>query len=223
MRSASCSERKKVTFYIGFDPTADSLHVGHYIMFMVMQHMQQHGHRPIFLAGGGTGMIGDPSGRSDMRRVMTVDMIDDNVEHFKKQAERFIDFADGKALLLNNADWLRKLNYIEFLRDYGAYFSINRMINAECYKSRMEQGLTFLEFNYMIMQSYDFLHLYREYGCKLQFGGNDQWSNIIGGVELIRKADQGEAYGLTFKLLTKSDGTKMGKPPAVPSGSMPTR
>lgn len=203
--------KEKVTFYIGFDPTADSLHVGHYIMFMVMQHMQQHGHRPIFLAGGGTGMIGDPSGRSDMRRVMTVDMIDDNVEHFKKQAERFIDFADGKALLLNNADWLRKLNYIEFLRDYGAYFSINRMINAECYKSRMEQGLTFLEFNYMVMQSYDFLHLYREYGCKLQFGGNDQWSNIIGGVELIRKADQGEAYGLTFKLLTKSDGTKMGK------------
>lgn len=203
--------KEKVTFYIGFDPTADSLHVGHYIMFMVMQHMQQHGHRPIFLAGGGTGMIGDPSGRSDMRRVMTVDMIDDNVNHFKKQAERFIDFSDGKALLLNNAEWLRELNYIDFLREVGAYFSINRMINAECYKSRMDQGLTFLEFNYMVMQSYDFLHLYRNYGCKLQFGGNDQWSNIIGGVELIRKADQGEAYGLTFKLLTNSEGKKMGK------------
>lgn len=146
-----------------------------------------------------------------MRRVMTIDQIDDNVNHFKKQAERFIDFSDGKALLLNNADWLRKLNYIEFLRDYGAYFSINRMINAECYKSRMEQGLTFLEFNYMVMQSYDFLHLYRNYNCKLEFGGNDQWSNIIGGVELIRRADQGEAYGLTFKLLTNSEGKKMGK------------
>lgn len=203
--------KEKVTFYIGFDPTADSLHVGHYIQFMVMQHMQQHGHRPIFLAGGGTGMIGDPSGRSDMRRVMTVEQIDHNVQRFKEQAARFIDFSDDKALILNNADWLRDLNYIEFLRDYGAYFSVNRMINAECYKSRMEQGLTFLEFNYMIMQSYDFLHLYRNYDCKLEFGGNDQWSNIIGGVELVRRADQGEAFGLTFKLLTNSEGKKMGK------------
>ena len=175
--------KEKVTFYIGFDPTADSQHVGHYIQFMVMQHMQQHGHRPIFLAGGGTGMIGDPSGRSDMRRVMTVEQIDHNVQRFKEQAARFIDFSDDKALILNNADWLRDLNYIEFLRDYGAYFSVNRMINAECYKSRMEQGLTFLEFNYMIMQSYDFLHLFRNYDCKLEFGGIDQRSNIIGGVE----------------------------------------
>lgn len=203
--------KEKVTFYIGFDPTADSLHVGHYIQFMVMQHMQQHGHRPIFLAGGGTGMIGDPSGRSDMRRVMTVEQIDHNVQRFKEQAARFIDFSDGKALILNNADWLRDLNYIEFLRDYGAYFSVNRMINAECYKSRMEQGLTFLEFNYMIMQSYDFLHLYRNYNCKLELGGNDQWSNIIGGVDLVRRADQGEVFGLTFKLLTNSEGKKMGK------------
>ncbi len=203
--------KEKVTFYIGFDPTADSLHVGHYIQFMVMQHMQQHGHRPIFLAGGGTGMIGDPSGRSDMRRVMTVEQIDHNVQRFKEQAARFIDFSDDKALIVNNADWLRDLNYIEFLRDYGAYFSVNRMINAECYKSRMEQGLTFLEFNYMIMQSYDFLHLYRNYNCKLELGGNDQWSNIIGGVDLVRRADQGEVFGLTFKLLTNSEGKKMGK------------
>lgn len=203
--------KEKVTFYIGFDPTADSLHVGHYIQFMVMQHMQQHGHRPIFLAGGGTGMIGDPSGRSDMRRVMTIEQIDHNVQRFKEQAERFIDFSDDKALIVNNADWLRDLNYIEFLRDYGAYFSVNRMINAECYKSRMEQGLTFLEFNYMIMQSYDFLHLYRNYNCKLELGGNDQWSNIIGGVDLVRRADQGEVFGLTFKLLTNSEGKKMGK------------
>ncbi|MDO4281806.1 MAG: tyrosine--tRNA ligase [Peptococcaceae bacterium] len=203
--------KEKVTFYIGFDPTADSLHVGHYIQFMVMQYMQKYGHRPIFLAGGGTGMIGDPSGRSDMRRVMTIEQIDSNVERFKAQASRFVDFSDGKALMLNNAEWLRDLNYIEFLRDYGAHFSINRMINAECYKSRLEQGLTFLEFNYMIMQSYDFLHLYRHYDCKLQFGGNDQWSNIIGGVELVRRADQGEAFGLTFKLLTNSEGKKMGK------------
>ena len=203
--------KEKVTFYIGFDPTADSLHVGHYIQFMVMQHMQQHGHRPIFLAGGGTGMIGDPSGRSDMRRVMTIEQIDHNVQRFKEQAEHFIDFSDDKALIVNNADWLRDLNYIEFLRDYGAYFSVNRMINAECYKSRMEQGLTFLEFNYMIMQSYDFLHLYRNYNCKLELGGNDQWSNIIGGVDLVRRADQGEVFGLTFKLLTNSEGKKMGK------------
>ena len=203
--------KEKVTFYIGFDPTADSLHVGHYIQFMVMKHMQAHGHRPIFLAGGGTGMIGDPSGRSDMRRVLTVEQIDSNVEHFKEQASRFVDFSDGKALMLNNADWLRDLNYIEFLRDYGAHFSVNRMLSAECYKSRMEKGLTFLEFNYMIMQSYDFLHLYRNHNCKLELGGNDQWSNIIGGVELVRRADQGEAYGLTFKLLTNSEGKKMGK------------
>lgn len=203
--------KEKVTFYIGFDPTADSLHVGHYIQFMVMMHMQKFGHRPIFMAGGGTGMVGDPSGRTDMRKVMTVEQIDSNVERFKEQAKRFIDFSDGKALMLNNADWLRKLNYIDFLREVGAHFSVNRMLTAECFKSRMERGLSFIEFNYMIMQSYDFLHLYREYGCKLEFGGNDQWSNIIGGVELVRRVEGGEAYGLTFKLLTNSEGKKMGK------------
>lgn len=202
---------EKVTFYIGFDPTADSLHVGHYIQFMVMKHMQAFGHRPIFLAGGGTGMVGDPSGRNDMRRVMTVEEIDHNVERFKEQARRFVDFSDGKALLLNNADWLRKLNYIEFLRDVGAHFNVNRMMQAEAYKSRMDKGLTFLEINYMIMQAYDFLHLYREHNCKMQFGGNDQWSNIIAGVNLIRQSERGEAYGLTFKLLTNSEGKKMGK------------
>jgi tyrosyl-tRNA synthetase len=202
---------EKVTFYIGFDPTADSLHVGHYIQFMVMKHMQAFGHRPIFLAGGGTGMVGDPSGRNDMRRVMTVEEIDHNVERFKEQAKRFVDFSDGKALLLNNADWLRKLNYIEFLRDVGAHFNVNRMLQAEAYKSRMDKGLTFIEINYMIMQAYDFLHLYREHNCKMQFGGNDQWSNIIAGVNLIRQSEQGEAYGLTFKLLTNSEGKKMGK------------
>ena len=202
---------EKVTFYIGFDPTADSLHVGHYIQFMVMKHMQNFGHHPIFLAGGGTGMVGDPSGRSDMRRVMTIEEIDHNVERFKEQAKRFVDFSEGKALLLNNADWLRHLNYIEFLRDIGAHFNVNRMLQAECYKSRMERGLSFIELNYMIMQAYDFLYQYRHYGCKMQFGGNDQWSNIIAGVNLIRQADQGEAYGLTFKLLTNSEGKKMGK------------
>lgn len=204
-------EKEKVTFYIGFDPTADSLHVGHYIQFMVMKHMQNHGHIPIFLAGGGTGMIGDPSGRSDMRRVLTVEEIDANCEAFGEQAARFIDFSDGKALLLNNATWLRDLNYIDFLRDVGAHFTVNRMLAAECYKSRMDQGLSFIEFNYMIMQSYDFLHLFRHYNCRLQLGGNDQWSNIIGGVELIRRADGGSAYGMTFKLLTNSEGQKMGK------------
>lgn len=204
-------ENKKVTFYVGFDPTADSLHIGHYIQFMVMKHMQNFGHRPIFMAGGGTGMVGDPSGRTDMRRVMTIEEIDDNCKIFGKQAERFIDFSEGKALLLNNAEWLRKLNYLDFLRDIGAYFSINRMLSAECYKSRLEQGLSFIEINYMIMQSYDFLYLYRNYDCLLQFGGNDQWSNIIGGVDLIRKAEGQSAYGMTFKLLTNSEGKKMGK------------
>lgn len=202
---------EKVTFYIGFDPTADSLHVGHYIQFMVMKHMQAFGHRPIFLAGGGTGMVGDPSGRNDMRRVMTVEEIDHNVERFKEQAKRFVDFSDGKALLLNNADWLRKLNYIEFLRDVGAHFNVNRMLQAEAYKSRMDKGLTFIEINYMIMQAYDFLHLYREHNCKMQFGGNDQWSNIIGGVELNRRCDNRDVYGMTFTLLTTREGKKMGK------------
>ncbi len=200
-----------VTFYIGFDPTADSLHVGHFIQIMVMMHMQRAGHQPIALLGGGTGMVGDPSGRTDMRKVLTVDQIDYNVNAFKKQLSRFIDFSEGKALLLNNAQWLRNLNYIELLRDIGAHFSVNRMLSYECFKSRYERGLSFIEFNYMIMQSYDFLHLNRHYNCQLQFGGNDQWSNIISGVELIRRADGNSAYGLTFKLLTNSEGKKMGK------------
>lgn len=203
--------KESVTFYIGFDPTADSLHVGHFIQIMVMMHMQRAGHRPIAILGGGTGMVGDPSGRTDMRKVLTIEQIDHNVNAFKKQLSRFIDFSEGKALLVNNADWLCKLNYIELLRDIGAHFSVNRMLSFECFKSRYERGLSFIEFNYMIMQSYDFLHLNRHYNCKLQFGGNDQWSNIIGGVELIRRADGNSAYGLTFKLLTNSEGKKMGK------------
>ncbi len=204
-------QNERVTFYCGFDPTASSLHVGHFIQFMVMRHLQKLGHRPIVLLGGGTGMVGDPSDRTDMRRVMTIEEIDANCQAFKKQAERFIDFSDDAGLCLNNAEWLRKLNYVDFLRDIGYHFSINRMLAAECYKSRLERGLSFTELNYMVMQSYDFLHLYRQYNCKLQIGGNDQWSNIIGGVELVRKCDQGDAYGMTMQLLTKSDGTKMGK------------
>lgn len=204
-------EKERVTFYCGFDPTASSLHVGHFIQFMVMRHLQRLGHRPIVLLGGGTGMVGDPSDRTDMRRVMSLEEIDANCAAFKKQAERYIDFKDDAGLCLNNADWLRKLNYVEVLRDIGYLFSVNRMLSAECYKSRMDRGLSFTELNYMIMQSYDFLYLYRNHGCKLQIGGNDQWSNIIGGVELIRRAEQGNAYGMTMKLLTKSDGTKMGK------------
>ncbi|MCD8090370.1 MAG: tyrosine--tRNA ligase [Clostridiales bacterium] len=203
--------KEKVTFYIGFDPTADSLTAGHFLTVMAMSHMQKAGHRPIALVGGGTGRIGDPSGRTDMRKMMTDEQIDHNCECFKKQLSKFIDFSDGKALMVNNADWLTNLNYIDFIRDIGVHFSVNRMLTADCYKTRMEKGLTFLEFNYMVMQSYDFLELNRRYGCKMQLGGSDQWSNIIGGVELIRRCDGKDAYGLTFKLLTNSQGVKMGK------------
>lgn len=201
----------KATFYIGFDPTADSLHVGHFMALCLMKRLQMAGNKPIALIGGGTAMVGDPSGRTDMRQMMTPETIQHNVDCFKKQMERFIDFSDGKALLVNNADWLMNLNYIELLRDVGAHFSVNRMLTAECYKQRMEKGLSFLEFNYMIMQSYDFLELNRRYGCVMQLGGNDQWSNIIGGVELIRKKEMKPAYGMTFQLLTNSEGKKMGK------------
>ncbi|ORU01280.1 Tyrosyl-tRNA synthetase [Anaerovibrio sp. JC8] len=204
-------ENEKVTFYIGFDPTADSLHVGHFLGLMVMSHLQKAGHRPVCLVGGGTGTVGDPSGRSDMRKMLTDEDIEYNCNQFKKQMARFIDFSDGKALMVNNGDWLRKLNYIELLREVGAHFTVNRMLAAECYKNRMEKGLTFLEFNYMIMQSYDFLELHRRYNLKLEMGGDDQWSNIIGGVELTRRITGDAVYGLTFTLLTKSDGQKMGK------------
>lgn len=202
---------EKVTFYVGFDPTADSLHVGHFLGLMVMAHMQRAGHRPICLVGGGTGTVGDPSGRTDMRKMLTDEDIEHNCNRFKEQMARFIDFSGDKALIVNNGDWLRKLNYIELLRDVGPHFTVNRMLTAECYKNRMEKGLTFLEFNYMIMQSYDFLELHRRYNLKLEMGGDDQWSNIIGGVELTRRKTGDAVYGLTFTLLTKSDGKKMGK------------
>ena len=202
---------EKVTFYVGFDPTADSLHVGHFLGLMVMAHMQRAGHRPICLVGGGTGTVGDPSGRTDMRKMLTDEDIEYNCNRFKEQMARFIDFSDDKALIVNNGDWLRKLNYIELLRDVGPHFTVNRMLAAECYKNRMEKGLTFLEFNYMIMQSYDFLELHRRYNLKLEMGGDDQWSNIIGGVELTRRKTGDAVYGLTFTLLTKSDGKKMRK------------
>lgn len=203
--------KEKITFYIGFDPTADSLHVGHFLGMMVMAHMQRAGHRPICLIGGGTAMVGDPSGKSDMRKMMTRAEIDANGERFKAQMRRFIDFAEGRALMLNNADWLLGLNYVEFLRDIGVHFSVNRMLTAECFKNRLEKGLSFLEFNYMLMQAYDFLELYRQTGCVMQMGGDDQWSNIIQGVDLIRRKEGKPAYGLTFTLLTTSDGRKMGK------------
>lgn len=202
---------QQVTFYIGFDPTADSLHAGHFIALMVMAHLQRAGHRPIALVGGGTGTIGDPSGRSDLRKVLTDDIINHNCEQFKKQIARFIDFNDGKALMVNNGDWLRKLGYIDLLREVGAHFTVNRMLAAECYKQRWEKGLTFLEFNYMVMQAYDFYKLNGDYDCILQCGGDDQWSNIIAGVELTRRKTGRPAFGLTNKLLLKSDGTKMGK------------
>ena len=202
---------QQVTFYIGFDPTADSLHAGHFIALMVMAHLQRAGHRPIALVGGGTGTIGDPSGRSDLRKVLTDDAINHNCEQFKKQIARFIDFSDGKALMVNNGDWLRKLGYIDLLREVGAHFTVNRMLAAECYKQRWDKGLTFLEFNYMVMQAYDFYKLNGDYNCILQCGGDDQWSNIIAGVELTRRKTGRPAYGLTNKLLLKSDGTKMGK------------
>ncbi len=201
----------KATFYIGFDPTADSLHVGHFMALCLMKRLQMAGNRPVVLVGGGTGYIGDPSGRSDMRSMMTPETIQHNCDCFKKQMERFIDFGEGKAIMVNNADWLLKLNYIELLREVGACFSVNNMLRAECYKQRMEKGLSFLEFNYMIMQSYDFYHLFKEYGCNMQFGGDDQWSNMLGGTELIRKKLGKDAYAMTITLLTDSQGKKMGK------------
>ena len=204
-------ENEKVTFYIGFDPTADSLHIGHFLQMKIMAHMQRAGHRPIALFGGGTGMIGDPSGKTDMRKMLTKETIAHNIECFKKQMSKFIDTSDDKAIFVNNGDWLLKLNYVDFLRDIGPHFSVNKMLSAECYKSRMEKGLTFLEFNYMLMQSYDFYKLFEDYGCRIEFGGDDQWSNIIGGVELIRRKKGEEAYGMTFQLLTNSEGKKMGK------------
>ena len=203
--------KEKVTFYIGFDPTADSLHVGHFLQMVVMRHMQMHGHRPIALVGGGTGHVGDPSGKTDMRQMMTEETINHNCECFKKQLSKVIDFSDDKAIMVNNADWLLDLNYIEFLRDIGACFSVNKMLTAECFKQRLEKGLSFLEFNYMLMQSYDFLMLSRKYDCKLELGGDDQWSNILGGLELCRKKDGKQVYGMTFTLLTNSEGKKMGK------------
>ena len=201
----------KATFYIGFDPTADSLHVGHFMALCLMKRLQMAGNKPIALVGGGTGMIGDPSGRTDMRQMMTKETIQHNVDCFKKQMSRFIDFSEGKALLVNNADWLLDLNYVEFLRDVGACFSVNNMLRAECYKQRMEKGLSFLEFNYMIMQSYDFYALYQKYGCNMQFGGDDQWSNMLGGTELIRRKLGKNAYAMTINLLLNSEGKKMGK------------
>lgn len=202
---------ERVTFYIGFDATADSLHVGHFLQLIVMRHLQKAGHRPIALLGTGTTMVGDPSGKSDLRRMMTTEQIDHNAECFKRQMSRFLDFSEDNALMLRNGDWLRNLNYIEFLRDVGVHFSVNRMLSAECYKNRMETGLTFLEFNYMLMQSYDFLKLYQMHGCKMQLGGDDQWSNIIGGMELVRKVERAPAFGMTFTLLTTKEGKKMGK------------
>ncbi len=204
-------ENEKITFYIGFDPTADSLHVGHFIAMMFMRYMQQYGHRPIALIGGGTAMIGDPSGKNDMRKMMTKETIQHNVDSIKKQMEKFIDFSDGKALIVNNADWLMDLNYVDFLREVGVHFSVNRMLTAECFKQRMEKGLTFLEFNYMLMQGYDFYVLNKKYGCKMELGGDDQWSNMIAGVELVRRKEQKEAYAMTCTLLTNSQGQKMGK------------
>ena len=201
----------KAVFYIGFDPTADSLHVGHFMALTLMKRLQEAGNKPIALIGGGTGMIGDPSGRTDMRQMLTKETIKHNCDCFKKQMSKFIDFSDGKALMVNNADWLLDLNYVELLREVGACFSVNRMLSFECYKQRMERGLSFLEFNYMIMQSYDFYALYQKYGCNLQFGGDDQWSNMIGGMELIRRKLNGNANAMTITLLLNSEGKKMGK------------
>lgn len=204
-------EREQVTYYVGFDPTADSLHVGHFIPIMAMAHLQKAGHRPIALCGGGTTMVGDPSGKTDMRKMLSKEDIAQNAQSIKKQLARLIDFSDGKALLLNNADWLLNLNYVDFMRDIGSLFSVNRMLTAECYKQRLEKGLTFLEFNYMLMQSYDFLRLFKDHGCRLQMGGDDQWSNILAGADLIRRKEQEDAFALTFKLLMTHDGKKMGK------------
>ena len=205
-------DNSSIPFYIGFDPTADSLHVGHFVSMMVASHMQKAGHKPIILIGGGTATIGDPSGKTDMRRMMSREEINHNVECFKKQLSKFISFdGDNGAIIVNNADWLLNLNFVEFMRDIGSLFSVNKMLAAECYKQRMEKGLTFFELGYMLMQSYDFLHLYNTYGCKLQMGGNDQWSNILGGVDLIRRIGHSDSFGLTFKLLTTKEGKKMGK------------
>jgi len=219
---AQCTDEEKVrelldnggaTFYIGFDPTADSLHIGHFVSIVMMARLQRAGHRPIALMGGGTGKVGDPSGKTDMRRMLTDEEIQHNVDSFKKQLSRFIDFdkEEGGAIIVNNADWLLKLNYVDFLRDIGVHFSVNRMLAAECFKQRLERGLNFIEFNYMLMQSYDFYRLYKDYGCRLEMGGDDQWSNIIGGVELVRRKEGADVYGLTFSLLTTSEGVKMGK------------
>ncbi len=201
------------TFYVGFDPTADSLHIGHYIPIMAMAHMQRAGHKPIALMGGGTAMIGDPSGKTDMRKMMTTETIDHNVECIKKQMSRFLDFSEGRAIIVNNGDWLRNLNFIEFMRDIGSMFSVNKMLTAECYKARMatENGLSFLEFTYMLMQSYDFLELFHRYGCRLEMGGNDQWSNMLGGADLVRRKEKEKAFACTFQLLLTHDGRKMGK------------
>ena len=205
-------ETESVPFYIGIDPTADSLHVGHFISLMVASHMQKAGHKPIILMGGGTAIIGDPSGKTDMRKMLTVETIDNNIAKIKKQVEKFLSFeGPNAAIIVNNGDWLRDLNYINFMREIGVHFSVNRMLAAECYKNRLETGLTFFELGYMLMQSYDFLYLHDHYGCKLEMGGNDQWSNIIGGVELIRKIGAEDSYGFTFKLLTTKEGKKMGK------------
>ena len=205
-------DNSSIPFYIGFDPTADSLHVGHFVSMMVASHMQKAGHKPIILIGGGTATIGDPSGKTDMRRMMSREEINHNVECFKKQLSKFVSFdGDNGAIIVNNADWLLNLNFVEFMRDIGSLFSVNKMLSAECYKQRMERGLTFFELGYMLMQSYDFLHLYNTYGCKLQMGGNDQWSNILGGVDLIRRIGHSDSFGLTFKLLTTKEGKKMGK------------
>ena len=204
-------EKEKITFYIGFDPTADSLHVGHFIALMMMSHMQRAGHRPIVLLGGGTGMVGDPSGKDEMRKMLTPEFIAHNIACFKKQMSRFIDFSEGKAIIANNADWLLDLNYVKLLREVGVHFTVNRMLAAECFKKRWEKGLTFFEFNYMIMQSYDFWKLHHDYNCVMELGGDDQWSNMLGGVELIRRKEQQPAYCMTCKLLTTSDGRKMGK------------
>lgn len=203
--------KEKIKFYIGFDPTADSLHVGHFMQVIIMMYMQKYGHTPIVLVGGGTGLVGDPSGRSDMRKVLSKEDVIENCNNFKKTFSKFIDFEDDKAIAVNNADWLLDLNYIQFIRDIGKHFSVNRMLTAECFKQRLETGLSFLEFNYMLMQSYDFLELHRRYQCKMQFGGDDQWSNILGGVDLVRREESQQVYGMTFALLTTSAGIKMGK------------
>lgn len=202
---------EKVSFYIGFDPTADSLHVGHFLQMVVMRHMQNAGHRPIALVGGGTGMVGDPTGRTDMRKMMTPETIRHNCDCFRRQLASVIDFSDDKAIMVDNGDWLLDLNYIEFLREIGSCFSVNKMLTAECFKTRLEKGLSFIEFNYMLMQSYDFLQLYKKYGCKLELGGDDQWSNILGGIDLVRRKENAQVYGMTFTLLTNSEGKKMGK------------